>query len=361
MVVITGPPVADIKPLLQLGSTDSARARKGSPARPRENLVPRGERQQFSGCTDMISVTRRPRIEKKHALPFSPNDESTLLRPASGGESLTLRGRAENISESIDTSPPNFPGRVAVGPSAAHSAETQTFRSATGREEVCCRGKIPHESTCATDTQVRQSGEGDRRPPSCAIAGQNLPPRRQTPTQLLFAGGGRQSSSISPPRPVRGKASMTSDIQPSASPSCNSRTRQEHSTRPARGSWLVTPPSCGPRSPARPAIGLPLAARAPTAPSRGSETRTIQIGIESEFLIASSTYEDWYPTLETFIKALADKYNTKVSKRHPRMRNTIRPYDYRGPFDKWCWVEEACLTPPGADGSKVEPCKPLPF
>lgn len=68
--------------------------------------------------------------------------------------------------------------------------------------------------------------------------------------------------------------------------------------------------------------------------------RTVQIGIESEFEINPYPREDprFKGTFKNLVKALADDYHDQVETDRPRMRQTLRPYDYRGSYDMWCFV-----------------------
>lgn len=59
-----------------------------------------------------------------------------------------------------------------------------------------------------------------------------------------------------------------------------------------------------------------------------------------------------YPskTVDDFVMTLAENHNAQVSKQHPRMQNTLRPYRYEGAYKQWCLVEDYTLA-----GSRVHP------
>ena len=81
--------------------------------------------------------------------------------------------------------------------------------------------------------------------------------------------------------------------------------------------------------------------------------RWIKIGIETEFYLAEMEGEPNEDSFINFAMTFAEKYNQKVSLQYPRMRETIRPESYTGPYNEWCLVPESSL------GSNCSPCKSM--
>jgi hypothetical protein len=88
---------------------------------------------------------------------------------------------------------------------------------------------------------------------------------------------------------------------------------------------------------------------------RGSRFRVMKLGIETEFYLAAHNPIHNRGSLPDFVTVLAENYNKQIPVHHPRMLETIRPYRYTGPYDKWCLLKDESL------GSNWLPCKPLLF
>jgi hypothetical protein len=221
------------------------------------------------------------------------------------------------------------------------SAEARRGSLARGKESPVLRTKRQKPSACtamATVTRPSPTGTGD------SLEVSSLPLRRPTQQRSMGAITPEHLSDSNLPYQGRLAASLTPRLQPLPSPSSTSRAERQRSPNPP----------CKPRSPARSLTGSACIARAVALPWKRPERRVIQLGIESEVEIASSRPNREEATLENFISKLADYHNAKVHKRHPRMQNYMRRYNYRGGYTKWCLVRDPTI----AD-KMCEPCKPL--
>ena len=184
---------------------------------------------------------------------------------------------------------------------------------------------------------------------------ESLTSERSTQQLLIAAASLPQSSSSSPPPLGRVTPLITPPFQPSESPHCIPGARRQLPRRQAHG--LAKTPR-GPRSPLRPSVGPSCVSMATFKPLADSKERTIKIGIEVEFELAARYQCGEEPTLTCFVMALANMHNEVVPKRHPRMQDYIRAYNYEGDYDKWNLVEETTIMFPGRP---CPPCKPLPL
>jgi hypothetical protein len=221
------------------------------------------------------------------------------------------------------------------------SAEARRGSLARGKESPVLRTKRQQPSACtamATVTRPSLTGTGD------SLQVSSLPSRRSTQQKSTGASAPEHLSGSNLPYQGRLAASLTPRLQPSPSPSSTSRAERQQSPNPP----------CKPRSPTQSLTGSACTARAVAMPWKRPKRRVIQLGIESEFEIASSRPNREEVMLVDFISKLADKHNAKVHKRHPRMQNYMRRYNYRGGYTKWCLVQD-----PTISGTMCEPCRPL--
>ena len=85
----------------------------------------------------------------------------------------------------------------------------------------------------------------------------------------------------------------------------------------------------------------------------GSEIRTINLGIETEFYLASRDTDYFENDVTNFVTFLTHSYNAKVPQQHPRMRLGFRPYSFDGDYHKWCIVLDATMS------SFCSPCESI--
>lgn len=236
-----------------------------------------------------------------------------------------------------------------------------SIRSAT-MQEVSRDVKAQCGLTATTDAQVQQATEAGQGQSSGTPSGARTTLRRQPQPQSVDAG---QYLATHPPSP--GIVTVLTTLGPRPSPSAG-RVPKAHgqpSIRPSHesprrptlcpNSWIMPP---GKPPSLRPSPGSPRAVGATVKTLTGVGKRVIQIGIETEFLLATRDHRNnWSFTLKDFVMNLAQMYNETVPKRHPRMYNVIRPYLHQGALDKWCLVEETTIS----GGIMREPCKSLPF
>jgi hypothetical protein len=221
------------------------------------------------------------------------------------------------------------------------SAEARRGSLARGKESPVLRTKRQKPSACtaiATVTRPFLTGTGD------SLQVSSLPSRRPTQQRSTGAITPEHLSDGNLPYQVRHAASLTSRLQPLPSPSSTSRAERQRSPNPP----------CKPRSPTQSLTGSACIARAVVLPWKRPERRVIQLGIESEVEIVSSRPNHEEATLEDFISKLANDHNAKVHKRHPRMQNYMRQYNYRGGYTKWCLVRDPTIA-----NKTCEPCKLL--
>jgi hypothetical protein len=297
-------------------------------------------------------------------IPSMDSARTQIIRPARGKESPDLRAIEQPDGRNGIVHMGRAPMTCIKGPSQLSSNDLPTLQHlASGREKTKYGAKILGESTGATDMQVRQAGGGDRSRPTGTTSGDSLPLITQTRQSFIGAGAQMKLSGTSLPCPGIATAYISADLRPRpkplrrpnayALPSTRMTNEERHCPKPWNSS---TRSRCGPRPPHLPLATAHCATRATAKPLTESKNRIFQIGIETEFVIAHSEETNWIVSLEDFVMTLADNHNEKVPKRHPRMRNFLRPYNFRGDYDKWCWVEDPNLY---VRLDWDEPCKPL--
>lgn len=297
-------------------------------------------------------------------IPSMDSARTQIIRPARGKESPDLRATEQPDGRDGVVYMGRAPMTCIKGPLQISSNDVPTLQHlARGREKTKYDAKISGESTGATDMQARQAGGGARSRPTGTTSGDSLPLIIQTEQSFEGAGAEMKLSGTSLPCPGTAKACITADLRPRAKPLRRLKAYAQPSTRTANEErhcpkpWSSsTRPRCGPQPPHQPLAAARCATRATTEPLTESKNRIIQIGIETEFVIAHSEETNWSVSLEDFVMTLADNHNEKVPKRHPRMRNFLRPYNVRGDYAKWCWVEDPTLY---VRLDWDEPCKPL--
>jgi hypothetical protein len=109
------------------------------------------------------------------------------------------------------------------------------------------------------------------------------------------------------------------------------------------------------KNPPRKTATSPRPLTRPLYKLRGSRFRVMKLGIETEFYLAARNPINNRGNLPDFVTILAENYNKQMPVHHPRMLQTMRPYSYTGPYDKWCFLKDESL------GSNWLPCKSLLF
>ena len=297
-------------------------------------------------------------------IPSMDSARAQIIRLARNNESLDLRAKEQPEGRNGIVHMGRPPMTCRKDPLQLSSNDVPTLqRLARDREKTKYGAKVLCEPTGATDVQARQAGGGDRSRPTDTTSGDSIPLITQTRQSFIGARAQMKLSGTSLPCPGIATACITEDLRPRtnplrkpnayAQPSTKTANEERHCPKPWNSS---TRPRCGPRPPHQPLAAARCAMRATAEPLTESKIRIIQIGIETEFVIAPFEETNWSVTLEDFVMTLADNHNEKVSKRHPRMRNFLRPYKFRGDYDKWCWVEDPTLY---VRLDWDEPCKPL--
>ncbi|KAF7505735.1 hypothetical protein GJ744_000501 [Endocarpon pusillum] len=82
----------------------------------------------------------------------------------------------------------------------------------------------------------------------------------------------------------------------------------------------------------------------PSTSHPASEIRTIKLGIETEFYLASRDTDYHGNDVTSFVAFLTHSYNATVPQQHPRMRPDFRPYSFDGDYHKWCIVLDATMS-----------------
>lgn len=91
----------------------------------------------------------------------------------------------------------------------------------------------------------------------------------------------------------------------------------------------------------------------PSTSDPASEIRTINLGIETEFYLASRDMHYFENDVTSFVTFLTHSYNAKVPQQHPRMRPDLRPYSFDGDYHTWCIVLDATMS------SIFSPCESI--
>lgn len=91
----------------------------------------------------------------------------------------------------------------------------------------------------------------------------------------------------------------------------------------------------------------------PSTSDPASEIRTINLGIETEFYLASRDTNYFENDVTSFVTFLTQSYNAKVPQQHPRMRPGLRPYSFHGDYHQWCIVLDATMS------SLFSPCESI--
>lgn len=295
MVLIAHPAVAmNIKPPLQPSSNDPGRAQTMHPPIARGLHTIGAKNQQ-----------PRPLIGPKislGALGDPPNCETIPQCPATARDALKARAKEGQVPESV------------------------------GNKKTTHKGERENDSSNTTHAQVQQTRDYDRGQLAYRPNRPSLPPKRQT--QYVRKEDCRaQLLSTSPLVGRRSTASLTPDTRSASRPNpMPGRVRQPSKWSPS-----------GPRSPAKAHTAALIGSMATGELLTWCEKRRIQIGIETEFIIAAMDQNDSGAILADFVETLADNHNEKLPKQHPRMLNILRPYRYEGSYNRWCLVEDFSL------------------
>jgi hypothetical protein len=365
----------------------------------------RRKMQQPPGTTGAVPITRTLNAGTKYP------SQSTLIGPAANPETVPLAGDAESSAPRAKTpqlsvsiyklrSPRPPPTHTEGRPrgSSTGSTGSQTVSQATDKESSGLVRSMP-KSASTPAVRVRALEMASLSPFAAASAG--VPPirtmaveqgssnlrvetrsratsTRSTPNLSAYdaqlsssptlAGwlsialqAEKQSAEVSTVQKrqagarAQGRPSGTSQGQPLGADQrqfSGTRRRQRGGT-----SQLPSLPATADR-PTRlhplPSLSVrPFSTMPWTSPS-GSEVRTINIGMETEFYLAIRSLHYPQETMSTFARVLAANYNTLVPRHYPRMRPNMRPYNLKGDYDRWCLVCDDTMSTPRS------PCKSAP-
>lgn len=304
----------------QIPHTNSARLHIGQPAAipaTRTATLRTSDRPQVHTAGLSKAQTRALPIASTSVAPqgFSPDpSRSQSAGTASSVQTSASKGSNEQPSDSVNDGSIDPPSKV-------HIRLPRTRNPNSKRE-------THHQSSRASETRNRPaSGEG----------------QGQLPDTNLNWIEARVASTIAPTvEPVASLLPTPWAPRPWRSPSRTTLTAVGPLTRPT-----FNPPR---RLDPLAAVGYTgLVER--LANPYGSGSRSITVGMETEFYLAPLKRENNHTTLEGFVAILTAKHNKQVPIQHPRMKEDVRRYYYSGPYEEWCLVREESL------GSNWLPCK----
>lgn len=296
----------------------------------------RGKTHNSSGSRDTFNTTYRTTREadnRGEALPCGAAGPQTVSQ-AKGKKSFTFGRRTQRLERSrTGTS----------SPSATASAELSTrWAVDPGGRNSSCRTEPRSRSSSMQKLSVSDP-RLSRSPSFCDWLA-------VTPQGEMLSTNVIDDSMRQPGEHARRQPSGVGQRQSSAT---GQRQVTEFSRRQRIGR---THPSCFPLT----ATLLPrlrpttrLAAGELAGGSR-SDIRMINLGIETEFYLATRGADPSEGNIFDFVKILAANFNAEVAERGLRMRSTMRPYDYKGDYDKWCLVCDDTVATPSS------PCKSFP-
>jgi hypothetical protein len=157
------------------------------------------------------------------------------------------------------------------------------------------------------------------------------------------------------PLPVRPLARPRHPPRAHNTPTRSQSLRQQTSDTPTATSLrkLGSDPDPFPNRPRRRCLPGEAAASRLRTIAQARSNCAIKIGIETEFYLKALDPKQNEADLHDFMKILAENHDKKVPTRYPRMRQSIRPYEYCGPYTEWCLVLDETL------GPHCLPCKLL--
>lgn len=356
-----------------------------------KSSLKRADMQQPSGITGTIATTSHLLDAKTRNLsqPNSIGSAATISHDVllfdAGGRAL-LRGKTQDASMSVETINTSHRAtgdedyRRKASPS--ESARPQTVNQAKGRRSFTFgrrtqrleRSRTGPSSPLATasaelstrwalDLGKRSSGsrtEPRSQPSSMQKLSVSDPRLSRSPSfcdWLGVAPQGRMLSTKMSDDPIRQAGESGNRQTLSVSQGQSSATSQTLPAEFGRRQRIGrTRSSCFPLTASLPPRLRPttrLAAGKLAGPS-GSEIRMINLGIETEFYLATRGADPSQGNLFNFAKILAANFNAEAADHGLRMRSTMRPYDYKGDYDKWCLVCDDTIATPSS------PCKSFP-
>jgi hypothetical protein len=323
--------------------------------RDRESSRSRESWQRLSGSNRRLQISPL-RVPASPVAP--PSTGSHCVQRATGEPSSTSRDVRRQTSNSLRTAQVN---RLLAG-----SAGPNTVRQATSRATSGLRGETQDQASSASILQDRSGNQGGRLRPLSGSAPQwaglvplmgNLslgvnPPTRssgeqQEPDTCAARGPSASRSFIRPPRRQPQLSQVIEESRPklSAGPTISG------------GSMTIPPRTTqATGTSARPpdTTGAGIAAGSLTSASQ-SGPRILNIGIETEFILAAHREDHSAETLEEFAMILAADHNLRVRGTQKKMRRDLRPMGYSDEYTDWCLVRDDTIERQRA------PCKPLLF
>jgi hypothetical protein len=307
-------------------SSGRARRQTGRPGATqanRPNCLPTGE------GSYLVPIGRRGAQTHQLATARGDNPEQASIdeltrervtKPAKAKQDPTFSRRVEEHYDTTCQAPTNQPGRTTIRPVATDIPTTGAETQRQERDAKCTQDRLP-------------DGSGKR----------NLPHSNSSEVDIIWTPylGSAIGNLTSPPH------------TPLALTGPPRRERPHHTTSTSAG--LLTRPSFVPRghisrSAASASCGLLDASVNPYE----AKFRLIKVGIETEFFLAAPNPGLNHTTLEGFVAKLTQRHNEQVPRPHPRMLETLRPYNYTGPYTKWSLLQDSSL------GSTSVPCKIIP-
>ncbi len=261
------------------------------------------------------STERAPRRKSIRAVPTCTFAAGSVASAAPGRqlpESKVEARRKKLSKDGMQTQPANRISQVRV-------------ESTTNAEST--PSNVKAQSMLARSSQIfsiggpgqRQRSATTQSPPSTSDRQPTSTGKEQTPHQPPASGAsGSQLPSTSDRRPLH------IDEDKGQSETSTDPLRQELSGELARVSLRAGP------SKGHPEIGI----------------RTINLGIETEFYLASRDTDYFGEDMTNFVAFLTHSYNLNVTQQHPRMRPGFRPYGFKGDYDKWCMVLDRTMNTP---------------
>jgi hypothetical protein len=335
----------------------------------RESSRSRHSRQRLSGTNERLHVSplRVP---------------AGLVAPTSGRlyHVQRITGGPSFVSQDTGLQPSHGRRAMAMNRLMAGSGGPDTVRQARSRAMSASRGEIQGQTHSASIVQNRLTGlHGQQRP-----SGGSMPPSvglvplmgnltlGAEPSTRLF--GEQQAPDSSSARPVdvplaafqplgtiphATSASVRLPMRQSPLPQVFEESLRNPSISlvASAGYPTIPPPRAKVQttsSSVRPphSAGAGTAAGSPMITSQ-SGPRIINIGIETEFLLAAHREDHAAETLEEFARILAADHNLRVRGTQKRMRIGLRSMEYIGEYTEWCLVKDYTIE------RHTSPCKPF--
>lgn len=318
-----------------------------------------GTGQQRSGSDDAAQFPH-PLPKRTEGLPQAPAAGSTGLETVSQtarkGSSIS-RGKLQPLANAhtamlstLEAVPVRSLTTGAVGSPTAH---TPALGGESSRPRV--------ETRCKTRStgivQAPPAGGHERGGPSSVKSGGNIPSKATTqPTsrdsaQIPPAGQRSQGQTLGARQIQSSGAGHRKRSGAAQGQASNVGQRQQASTLSGQPLSISRGQTLDTGQASTSSVG---GSRAGGLSTSSPDTHVMSIGIETEFLLATIVPYFGQERLSNFAATLAANYNINVPQQHPRMRPTLRPYDYDGEYNEWGLVDDDTMS------TGCCPCKPVP-